>query len=81
MAPSGAERSVEVLISTSRFTTWIPGTRPGMTRMATGKRPIFILAAMLVRGMTRAGSGRLRPLQQLQQLPVDELVAAADRAG
>ena len=32
IAPSGSERRVEVLTSTRRLTTWIPGTRPGMTR-------------------------------------------------
>jgi predicted metal-binding membrane protein len=41
MAPAAAERCVGVLISTRRFTTWIPGTSPGMTRMASGKRPIL----------------------------------------
>jgi hypothetical protein len=43
MAPSGAEKRVEVLIPTCRLTAWIPGTRPGMTRMASGQRIILAL--------------------------------------
>jgi hypothetical protein len=36
-----AERRVEVLISTRPGTTRMPGTRPGMTRIAPGKRPFL----------------------------------------
>jgi len=41
MEPAGAEKYVEVLKPPRRFTTWIPGTRPGMTRIASIKRPIL----------------------------------------
>jgi hypothetical protein len=34
IAPSGAEKAVEVLIPTRRLTAWMPGTSPGMTDKA-----------------------------------------------
>ena len=48
IAPPGAEKRVEVLISTRRLTTWIPGTRPGMTLKASCEP--LILAPMRFRG-------------------------------
>src|SRR5271163_5191977 len=42
--PTGAEKRVEVLITTRRLTAWMPGTRPGMTLKATCEP--FILAPM-----------------------------------
>ena len=38
---TGAEKSVEVLISARPLTTWIPGTRPGMTLKALCEPLIF----------------------------------------
>jgi len=46
----GAEKRVGILIPTRRLAAWIPGTRPGMTRVASGQDPI--LAPMRFRGMT-----------------------------
>ena len=44
LIPSGAEKRVEIQIPTRRLTACISGTRPGMTRMASGQR--LILAPM-----------------------------------
>jgi hypothetical protein len=38
LAPTVTTESVGVLKKSRRSTAWIPGTRPGMTRIATGKR-------------------------------------------
>ena len=41
IARSGAEKRAGVLIPTRRLTARIPGTRPGMTRIASGQRLIL----------------------------------------
>jgi hypothetical protein len=44
---TGAEKGVEVLISTRRLTTWMPGTRPGMTLKASCE-PLVLVPIGLV---------------------------------
>ena len=68
IAPSGAEKRVEVLISTCRLTAWIPGTRPGMTRMASGQ--CLILAHMGTSpGMTKTAYSGIHPAVAAEDLP------------